>query len=187
MEEKSEYSYPDHNLDYRDIIYFSVEGSQREVVEMDITAISTIVATVSIVIGVIFTILELRHLRRSRETEIIMKIYDRFSSKEIVEAMNKVGASNFVNIVDFTKKYSLTEITQLAVLFEEIGILLEQNLINMNLVDCLFGPTLNSLWVKMKPVIYAMRQSTNQPFFTNFEHLVNRLESYRKNISSTPC
>jgi len=153
---------------------------------MDITAISTIVATISIVIGVIFTILELRHLRRSRETEIIMKIYDRFSSREIVEAMNKIGASNFENITDFMKKYSLTEITQLAVLFEEIGILLEQNLISMNLVDCLFGPPLNLLWVKMKPVIYAMRQSTNQPFFTNFEYLVNRLDSHRKIVASAP-
>jgi hypothetical protein len=147
----------------------------------DIPTISTIVAAVSILIGIIFTILELRHFNRTRKTEIIMRIYDRFSSKEMVEAMNKVGAAKFENINDYAKKYGFTEIVEITVLFEALGVLLEEKLIDIDLVDHLFGPTLNSLWERMRPVLYAMRESMNEPFFfSHFEYLVRRLDSYRK-------
>jgi len=55
-----------------------------------------------------------------------MKIYDRFGSKEIVEAMNKVGASKFENFDDYRERYGLTDITKIAVLFDGIWVLLEQ-------------------------------------------------------------
>jgi hypothetical protein len=80
-----------------------------------------------------------------RKTEIIMKIYDRFGSKELVEAMNKVGTAKLESLEDYRKKYGFTEVTEIAVLFEGLGVLLEQNLIDIKLVDRLFGSSLNSL------------------------------------------
>jgi hypothetical protein len=147
----------------------------------DISTIATIVTTVSIVIGVVFTLLEIRHLTGTRKTEIIMKIYDRFSSKEIVEAISKVGAAKFESLDDYRKKYGLTEAIEIAVLFEGVGVLLEQNLIDIKMVDRLFGPTLNSLWERMMPLIYAMRKGLNEPFFfSHFEYLIKKLSAYRK-------
>jgi hypothetical protein len=147
----------------------------------DVPMITAIITTVSIVIGVIFTLLELRHLTGTRKTEIIMKIYDRFGSKEIVEAMNKVGAAKFESLDDYRKKYGLTEAVQIAVLFEGLGVLLEQNLIDIKMVDRLFGPSLNSLWERMQPLIYAMRKGLNEPFFfSHYEYLIKRLSAYRK-------
>jgi hypothetical protein len=110
-----------------------------------------------------------------------MKIYERFGSKEIVEAMNKVGAAKFENFEDYNKKYGLTDITQIAVLFDGIGVLLEQNLIDVVMVDQLFGTTVYLLWDKIKPVITAMRTGLNEPsFFAHFENLMNRLNDHRK-------
>jgi hypothetical protein len=147
----------------------------------DVSLIATIVTTVSIVIGVIFALMELRHLTGTRKTEIIMKIYDRFGSREMVEAINKVGSSKFESFDDYRKKYGLTEAVEVAVLFEGIGVLLEQNLIDIKMVDRLFGPTLNSLWERMQPLIYAMRKGLNEPFFfSHFEYLIKRLSEYRK-------
>ena len=147
----------------------------------DISTIATIVTTVSIAIGVIFTLLELRHLAKTRRTEIIMKIYDRFSSREMVEAMNKVGSAKFESLDDYRKKYGFTGITEVAVLFEGLGVLLEQNLIDIKMVDRLFGPTLNALWERVQPVLYAMRKGLNEPFFfSHFEYLIKELSAYRK-------
>jgi hypothetical protein len=42
--------------------------------------------TLSIIIGVAFTIFGIRHLAKVRRTDVLMKIYDKFGSKEIVEA-----------------------------------------------------------------------------------------------------
>jgi hypothetical protein len=148
---------------------------------MDISTIATLVTTVSVVTGVVFALLELRHLTDTRKTEIIMKIYDKFGSKEMIEAVNKVGASKFESLDDYAKKYGLTEATEIAVLFEGIGVLLEQNLIDIKMADRLFGPTLNLLWERMQPLIYAMRKGLNEPFFfSHFEYLINRLSAYRK-------
>ena len=147
----------------------------------DISTIATIVTTVSIAIGVVFALLELRHLTATRKTEIIMRIYDRFGTREVIEAINRVGNAKFENIADYSKKYGFNDISQIAELFEGVGVLLEQNLIDIKMVDRLFGPTLNLLWARMKPVLYAMREGLKEPFFfSHYEYLVNRLDSYRK-------
>jgi hypothetical protein len=147
----------------------------------DIPTISALVTTASIIVGVIFTILEIRHFNKTRKTEIIMKIYERFGSKEIVEAMNRVGSAKFENLNDYQKKYGLTDITEISVLFDGIGVLLEQNLIDINMVDQLFGTTVYLLWDRIDPVIRAMRKGLNEPsFFAHFENLINRLNAHRK-------
>jgi hypothetical protein len=110
---------------------------------VDLPTISSLAAAVSVVVGVIFAVLELRHLNRTRKTEIIMNMYDRFGTKEMVEAVNKVGASKFVSLTDYREKYGFTEITEVAVFFEGLGVLLEQDLIDIDVINKLFGPTLN--------------------------------------------
>ena len=148
---------------------------------IDISTTATIVTMASVIVGVVFTILEIRHLNNVRRTDIIMKIYERFGSKEMVEAVNKVGAAEFTSLKEYREKDGFTSVTQVAVLFDGVGVLLEQGLIDMKMVDHLFGPTLNILWVRMKPVIYAMRDGLKEPaFFAHYEYLVNRLDSYRK-------
>jgi hypothetical protein len=155
---------------------------------VDVSTILSIVTTVSIVIGVIFALMELRHLTGTRKTEIIMKIYDRFGSREMVEAIMKVGNAKFETIEDYRNKYGFTEVTEIAVLFEGLGVLLEQNLIDIKMVDQLFGPSLNSLWERMQPVIYAMRKGLNEPFFfSHFEYLIKRLSAYRKKTLGVRC
>jgi hypothetical protein len=110
-----------------------------------------------------------------------MKIYEKFGTKEMVEAVNKVGEAQFTNLKEYREKDDFTSVTQVAVLFDGVGVLLEQGLIDMKMVDHLFGPTLNILRARMKPVIYAMRQGLNEPaFFAHYEYYVNRLDSYRK-------
>jgi hypothetical protein len=148
---------------------------------IDIPTVASIVTTVSIVIGAAFTILEIRHLARVRRTDIIMKIYDRFGTREILEAINRIGNAKFENLADYSKKYGFTDVTQIAELFEGIGVLLEQNLIDIKMVDSLFGSTLNLLWVRMKPVLYAMREGLKEPFFfSHYEYLIERLNSFRE-------
>jgi len=147
----------------------------------DVDTAVSIVTMASIIIGVVFAILELRHLNRVRRTDIIMRIYERFGNKELVEAINKVGAAEFTNLKEYNAKYGFTDISQVAVLFDGVGVLLEQGLIDIKMVDRLFGPTLFLLWRRMKPVIYAMREGMKEPgFFAHYEYLVDRLDAYRE-------
>jgi hypothetical protein len=147
----------------------------------DITVIATIVTTISVLIGVIFTILELRHLSIARKTEIIMKIYDRISTREIIESMSDIGNAKFATFKELQEKYSVTEAVEIAALFEGIGVLLEQKLIDIKMNDHLFGPTLSMLWSNMAPLIHEMRTGMNEPFFfSHYEYLITRLNEHRK-------
>jgi hypothetical protein len=44
----------------------------------------------------------------------------------MIEAIFRVESSRFKNFPDYVKKYGLTDITQIAVLFEGVGVLLQQ-------------------------------------------------------------
>jgi hypothetical protein len=147
---------------------------------VDIQTATAVVTMASIIVGVAFTILEIRHFNRVRRTDIIMRIYERFGTREMVEAVNKVGGAEFTNMTEYRDRYGLNNISQVAVLFDGVGVLLEQGLIDIKMVDRLFGPTLHILWDRMKPVIYGMREGLNEPaFFAHYEYLVMSLEAYR--------
>jgi hypothetical protein len=147
----------------------------------DLATIASLITTVSLFVGLVLALLELRQLIKTRKTDIIMRIYERFSSRELIEAMNKIGGSEFENFESYRNKYGMTEIAEIAVLFDSIGILVEQNFIDVSSVDSFFGSTIFFLWQRMKPVIYAMREGTNEShFFSHYEYLINRLELYWK-------
>lgn len=153
----------------------------------DISTISTIIVTVSVVTGVVFTILELRHLARTRRTEVIMKVYEEFSRREWAENIMKIGANKFESFDDYGKRYGFIEVIQVSSLFDGIGVLLQQDLIDISLVNSLFGSSVNLIWEKVRPVIHGIRESGNQPsLFSHFEYLYNRLNSYRMDNPKTP-
>jgi hypothetical protein len=149
---------------------------------LEVSTIATVVATISVVVGVIFTVLELRHMSKTRQTDVIMRIYDRFGSKEMVEAMYSVGQLRSETPPNPARELGkLTGVIQIAVVFEGLGVLLQQDLIDIKMVDGLFGPTLDALWEPICPLIQWMRDSLKQPtFFSHFEYLYNRLSDYRR-------
>lgn len=144
--------------------------------------VSTIVVTVSVVVGVVFTLLEIRHLTKTRRTEVILRIYERFGSREIVDAIMKIGGAKFESFDDYVKKYGLADTVQVLEIFDEVGILLEQGLVDINLVDNLFGPSVNTAWESnVQALINGIRKGSNQPsFFGHVDYLYNRLSAYKK-------
>jgi hypothetical protein len=149
---------------------------------LDVSTVSTIVVTVSVVIGVVFTVLEIRHLAKTRRTEVILRIYERFGSREIVDAIMKIGGAKFESFDDYAKKYGLSDTVQVLEILDEVGVLLEQGLVDINLVDDLFGPSVNTEWESnVQAIIDGIRKSSNRlSFFSHVDYLFNRLSTYKK-------
>jgi hypothetical protein len=147
---------------------------------VDIPTVSAIVVAAGVLVGLLFTLLELRHLARTRKTDVIMRIYDRFSSKEMVEAISSIGPL-MVSPQEPMPSEKMTGAIQVSTLFEGLGVLLQKGLIDIELVDSLFGPSLDTLWEPIRPLIYRTRESLKQPFmFSHFEYLHDRLSDYEK-------
>jgi len=145
----------------------------------DVSAIATVVATVSVVVGVIFTVLELRHMTRTRQTDLIMRMYENVSSREATELLFRVGSSKFASFEDYAKKYGLTDAAEAIGIFERVGLLLEQNLIDIRLMDRLFGGMVATMWEKLGPVVHGMRKALRQPYLgMHFEYLYYRMRVY---------
>ena len=51
-----------------------------------------------------------------------MKIYEQFGSREMIDAIYRIGSAKYESFHDYIKKHGLADITQIAVLFEGIGI-----------------------------------------------------------------
>ena len=54
---------------------------------VDITEISAIVAAAGVLVGVVLNVLELRHLRKQRQTDLVVKLYSAFTSDDFSESL----------------------------------------------------------------------------------------------------
>ena len=154
---------------------------------LDISTVSTIIVTVSVVVGVVFTVLEIRHLTKTRRTDVILRIYERFGHKEIVDAIMKIGGAKFDSFEEYVKKYGLADTLQVLEIFDEVGVLLEQGLVDIDLVDALFGPSVDTAWASnVQALINGIRKNSNRAsFFKYVDYLYNRLNAYNKEKTKT--
>ena len=73
--------------------------------ELDITSISAIIAAAGVVVGVILTIQELRHLHTQRQTDLVMRLWQQSCSEENVRAWSRLISAEYQDFNDFVKKY----------------------------------------------------------------------------------
>lgn len=110
-----------------------------------------------------------------------MRIYETFGTKEWIENIMKIGGAKFETFEDYSKRYGLTEAFQVATVFGGVGVLLQENLIDIRLANSLFGPSVSLMWEALRPVIRGIRETAKQPWlFSQFEYLDTRLTAYRK-------
>jgi hypothetical protein len=150
---------------------------------VDTTGISAIVAAVGVLVGVVLTVLELRHLAKSRRTDSLWRILSSFNSKEYLEAYMKVLSLEFKDYDDFTRKYGDLRSGKCEVgvpfrmvcnLFETAGFLFHNGLIEYEIVSQ-FPVTV--AWEKVKPIVEGFRKEFNFPqSFEWFEYLYNEMK-----------
>jgi hypothetical protein len=69
--------------------------------------------------------------------------------------------------------------------FEGLGVLLEQELINIDLVYKLLHPLPSWIWEKMFPIVHERRVSSDTPeIYEWFEYLVSELSRFESEVNS---
>ena len=152
---------------------------------LDIPSVSAIVAAVGVLVGVVFTYLEVRNLVKQRQTDLTMRLYSTWQSKEFSEATLKVWNLEFKDYNDFVNKYgpwySETEVytafRMVCNFFDGIGILLLRKLVNVEMVARLFTAPTKTTWEKVKPLVEGSRRHEYGPLvFEDFEYLYNEVK-----------
>ena len=155
---------------------------------VDIQTISIAVASASVVAGVVYYAFQLRHQARTRQTDLVMRLYATFSSNEFQDAWAKVRerASDFESIddiYDFDKKFGLREVNQVCLFFEGIGILLQRKLVDTRMIEDLFGGAVARAWEKVKTGVIKARQQLNDPtIYYYFEYLYKEMKKREQQL-----
>jgi hypothetical protein len=144
---------------------------------VDIQTVSIAVASVSVVVGVIYYAFQIRHQNKMRQTDLVMKLYSQFNSLEFQKIWEEVMNREAKNYDDYHKKYGNAEVIAVGMFFEGIGILLKRKLIGIELVDDMFTTPIKWTWEKMKDITLELREIRNRPEILEwFEYLYNEMK-----------
>jgi len=154
---------------------------------MDITSISAIVAAISVVVGVIFAILQMRHATKMRHTGLVIQLNPslRTSVNDLIEA-SKILDLEFNNYEEYKEKCgkptSDKAVVTLAGFYDGLGFLLHKRLIDTEMIE-FRGRAITSTWEKLEPIINGMRKDINLPdLFEWFEYLYKEMKKENFNI-----
>jgi hypothetical protein len=161
--------------------------------ELDIVSVSSIVAAVGVVVGVILTVQELRHLHKQRQTDLLVRLapWLNLNSNELQRAYVKVLNLEFKDGDDFVKKYGpiiAEKPEQIALItlgnyFESIGTLVKKKLLDIDLMWDYWGETFITLWEeKIKPIAEMARKEYNQET-DNTEYLYNEMKKREQQLT----
>jgi len=146
---------------------------------LDIPSISAIVAAVGVLVGVTFAYLEIRSLVKTRKTDLVTSIYSSVSTREYLEAWEKFRDREITDLNGYKKEYGFVELNMVMTRLDQIGALLRRKLIDVELVQDLFGPTVISIWEKLKPLFEEEERRLGKPHvWKAVEYLYNEMQKY---------
>ena len=159
---------------------------------VDIQTVSIAIASAGVLIAAIYYVLQIRHqtkarqdTARTRQADLLMRLYSTWGSDDLQRATYTVFDLKFKDYDDYVKKYgsvvsetpAIVAVFRVGWFFNGIGVLLQSNLADIELIDKLFGYMVIWLWEILKPIVEAERKATNQPKSLEwFEYLYNEMK-----------
>jgi len=150
---------------------------------VDIQTVSIAIASASVVAGVVYYALQLRHQGKMRQTDLVIRLASDMRSREVVEAFVDVIGAEFKDYDDFVKKYGMPfsknpvplSLLMVSNYFEQLGVLFSYKLIDARLVSQLFPIT--TAWEKIEPFVKGLRKEyQSQTYYEWFEYLYNEMQ-----------
>lgn len=154
-------------------------------------SISYVAAALSVVVGFFYYALMLRNAGRARQTELFMKLYERWEDEDFEKHwMEVVYEWEWKDYDDFDKKYgsgnleAFSNAFSVLAYFEGIGVLVKRKLIDIELVDDLMSTSILWYWEKTAPIVVESRKRLNRPQLLEWsEYLYGEMLKREKHLS----
>ena len=152
---------------------------------VDIQTVSIAIATTSVVIGVVYYVLQIRHQDKMRHLDLFMRLYSTWGSGDMLNAHRRFLALEVENYDSWVKKHGpvtepsqiWTDIDRIGWFFNLMGFLVKEKIVNIKLVDELLGYWVIKAWENIKPLVYGWRKQYNIPeSYCWFEYLYNEMK-----------
>jgi len=153
---------------------------------LDIPSISAVVATIGVLVGVTLAYLEVRTLVKQRQTDLAVRLYQHFGTKEFMDSWWQVTTREERDYKEYIRKYGGTELLQVGVFFEGIGILLHRKLMDIDMAGDLFSESIKLVWEKNEAFLKEMVEQRNIPAAWQwFEYLYNEMQKREQRLQQT--
>jgi hypothetical protein len=158
---------------------------------VDIQTVSIAIATTSVVIGVVYYVLQLRHQDRMRHLDLFMRLYSTWGSRDFLDAHRRFMTIKVEDYDSFVEKHGpvtdssqlYTDIDQVGWFFNLMGFLVKERIVNIKQVDELLGYWVLKNWETIMPLLYGWRKQYNIPeSYHWFEYLYNEMKKYEQQL-----
>jgi len=152
---------------------------------VDIQTVSVMLASASVVAGVIYYALQIRHQDKMRHLDLFMRLYSTWGSRDMLNAHRRFMVLKVENYDSFVKEHGpVTEpsqinndIDRIGWFFNLMGFLVKEKIIHIRLVDELLGYWVIKNWETIKPLVDGWRKQYNIPeSYRWFEYLYNEMK-----------
>ena len=142
---------------------------------VDIQTVSIAIASTGVFVAAIYYMFMLRHQSKMRQTELVTRLYSIYASEGFQKEWFTLMEEKTNDYNTYRKKYAV-EIPPTALFFNEIGVLLSKKLIDIDLVNRLFGGVISRYWERVNPILESGRRELNSPKWGwGLEYLCNEV------------
>ena len=155
---------------------------------VDIQTVSIAIASIGVFLAAVYYIFQIRHQTKIRQTDLVMRLYSTFGSREHTEAYHRIVAMEFKDYDEFTQKYpsgtlETTMVGTVCAFYEGIGVLLHRKLIDIGLIDDLFSTPIIEVWEKLESIVKEVRKRWKRPqVWEWFEYLYNEMKKREQKL-----
>ncbi len=149
---------------------------------VDIQTVSIAIASVSVVAGVVYYAIQIRHQSKTRQMSLLMNLYLTWGSDDMRKAVQDSHGleDKYEDYDNFVKKYGIgsqawVDINKILWFMNGVGFLVHEGFVNIKLVLGLFhAQGLVKFWEKLKPIVEGIRKMFGFPeSYLWFEYLYN--------------
>lgn len=152
--------------------------------------IRDLVAIFGVIAGFTYYVLTVRNAQKARRTDTFMRLYQSRHNPETHQRFWKLMGLEWEDFEDFRNKYGPDVNPEIAALrtslwseYDGIGLLVQDNMVDLDTVYRLMYQTIVMVWYKYETVIKGLREMDGGPgfgYYGNFEYLANELIKMRK-------
>ena len=142
-----------------------------------ISTISIVIASVGVIVAVIYYFFYIRYLRKVRQTDLIMRLATFPLTKEFLDADTQVLNLDYKDYDDFVKQYGPFSsrkpihlaIRQIINYFEILGVLAEEKLIDASFIFKFIA--IDARWKRVEPIVQEFANDLKLEWFENLYNL----------------
>ncbi len=152
---------------------------------VDIQTVSIAIASAGVFIAAIYYILQIRHQIRVRQTDLLVRLFSTMINKDWLEAWEEVRDREDLEYAKYKEKYGFVEANQVYLLYDELGRLLQKELIDIDLLPLETGQ-ITLAWEKLSPILEGSRKKFNEPKLgSGFEYLYNEVKKREQKLQQS--